>query len=118
MPAEKVYERLPVEEVVADAITVAIHRDETGAVMAWAKWGPWVGDGVHQHGDFEGPLPVPQALERAEELAPLYNFSKVVVYVDAFDLWQPEWGTLVSGSTASGARAVENQQGPEDEALI
>jgi len=104
MADNQVYERIFTEAVLDDAVTVAIHQDTNGNVLAWVKWGSWVGDGVHQHGDFEGPLPVPRALERANELAPLYEFERVVVYVDDFRLWRPEWGTLVSTGTARGFR--------------
>ncbi len=115
MTANLVYERIPTETLLDDAITVAIHSDADGKTLAWVKWGPWIGDGVHQHGDFEGPLPVRKALDRGTELAPLYGFDRVVVFVDDFSLWHADWGTLVSTGTmpAAAPRGIESEAADE-----
>lgn len=110
-----VYERIPAEEIVEGAITVAIHETPEDGVRAWVKWGPFIADGVHRHGDFEGPLPVPGALERAAQLGPLYELDRVVVYLESDGLWQPQWGTLVT-SVPLGARLARTASGGSAEA--
>ena len=65
-----------------------------GAHVATVTWGEWISDGIPRHGDSEGPMSVPEALRRADEVAELYGLQGVVVSVPNDDLWQSEWGAL------------------------
>jgi hypothetical protein len=65
-----------------------------GAQVATVTWGEWVSDGIPRHGDTEGPMSVPAALRRADEVAELYGLQGVVVSVPDDDFWQSEWGAL------------------------
>ena len=65
-----------------------------GAQVATVTWGEWISDGIPRHGDTEGPMSVPAALRRADEVAELYGLQGVVVSVPDDDFWQSEWGAL------------------------
>ena len=75
-------------------VLVDVTSGINGAHVATVTWGEWISDGIPRHGDSEGPMSVPEALRRADEVAELYGLQGVVVSVPNDDLWQSEWGAL------------------------
>ena len=75
-------------------VLVDVTSGTDGAHVATVTWGEWISDGIPRHGDSEGPMSVPEALRRADEVAELYGLQGVVVSVPNDDLWQREWGAL------------------------
>jgi hypothetical protein len=77
-------------------VLVEVVPGTNGDLFATVIWGEWISDGVPRHGDSEGPMSVPQALRRADEVAELYGLQGVVVSIPEDDLWESQWGALRS----------------------
>jgi len=75
-------------------VFVDIIPSANGELAATVTWGEWISDGIPRHGDSEGPMPVPAALKRAEEVVAMYELKDVVVSIPSDDLWEAEWGLL------------------------
>jgi hypothetical protein len=92
MPYDRDYERaLEAEE---GKVHVEITANADGHPAAIVKWGPWVSDGIVRHGSAEGPMSVPLALRRADEVAALYGLKGVAIDLADERLWRPDWGVL------------------------
>jgi hypothetical protein len=91
------------DDVALDAVTVGIRSDtriltvaglQFGQRDALIYWPAWEGATEPVSPAIEGPMPVEQALDRAERLRSLYAFKRVVVWVQHRELWDDRWGAL------------------------
>lgn len=93
------------DEVALDAITVGIRSDtriltvaglqfgQRDALIYWPEWDTKSGP---LPAAMEGPMPVQEALERAEHLRAVHGFARVVVWVQHRELWDDRWGELAA----------------------
>ena len=93
------------DDVTLDAITVGIRSDtriltvaglhfgQRDAVIYWPDWSE---RGKVVPAALEGPMPVKQALERADALCALYAFKRIVIWVQHRELWDDRWGRLAA----------------------
>jgi hypothetical protein len=88
-------------------VLVEVTPGINGELAATVTWGEWISDGIPRHGDSEGPMSVPAALRRADEVAELYGLQGVVVSVPDDDLWRSEWGALRTDRWSEGLVADE-----------
>jgi hypothetical protein len=110
-------EYLEVRQAAQDEVLVEISEGETGDLVATVAWGDWVSDGVTRHGDSVGPMGVGEALRRADEVASLYGFARVVVSLGRAHTWNPNWGTLRRHAPAAiGEDLLEADDGDEGRA--
>jgi hypothetical protein len=95
------------DEVAMDAVTVEIGTDtrilkiaglEFGELSAWVYWPEWKHKGELIPAQSEGPLKVPAALVRADEMARRYGFNDVVIVLQDHSMWNAAWGTLAAKS--------------------
>lgn len=91
------------DDIALDAITVGVRSDtrilrlggvEFGQRDAVVYWPDWLANGVKIIGAMEGPMAVPFALARAEELRQRYGFNRIVIWVQHRELWDNSWGEL------------------------
>jgi hypothetical protein len=100
----RVYAWTEDEDAVAlDAITVGIRSDtriltiaglrfgQRDALIYWPELDATSGP---VPAAIEGPMPVQEALERAEHLREIHHFERVVVWVQHRELWDDRWGQL------------------------
>lgn len=91
------------DEIAFDAVTVGIGSDAAAFAAAGMVYGEqrasvmWP-DRLHQGdkvvGAGEHCNSVPEALARADEIAALYGFQRVVISIQHRDLWDEAWGEL------------------------
>lgn len=91
------------DQIAPDAVTVGIRSDtriltigglqfgQRDALLYWPDWGAETG---FLSAGIEGPLPVSDALERAETLRSVHAFKRVVVWLQHRELWDRRWGEL------------------------
>ena len=91
------------DDIAPDAVTVGIRSNtrmltiaglQFGQREAVVYWPDWSGRGEPLTGALEGPMPVEDALERAEKLCSLFAFKRVVIWVQHRELWDNRWGKL------------------------
>lgn len=91
------------DEIAPDAVTVGIRSDtrlltiaglQFGQREAVVYWPDWPGRGEPIEADLEGPMPVEDALERAQKLCSRYAFKRVVIWLQHRELWDNRWGKL------------------------
>ena len=91
------------DEIAPDAVTVGIRSDtrmltiaglQFGQREAVVYWPDWPGRGESLTGALEGPMPVEDALERAERLCSRFAFKRVVIWLQHRELWDNRWGKL------------------------
>lgn len=91
------------DEIAPDAVTVGVRSDtrmltiaglQFGQLEALLYWPDWQGRGEPLKGALEGPMPVEEALERAEKLYSRYAFRRVVIWLQHRELWDERWGKL------------------------
>ncbi|HTJ58983.1 MAG TPA: hypothetical protein VL418_15695 [Devosiaceae bacterium] len=100
-------------EAAEGKVHVQIFEDSDGFPMANVVWGLWISDGVPRPGSSEGPMSVPNALRRADEVAALYEIDGVVVSVTDDRLWDEAWGFLQPrpGSTEDADESADDLAG-------
>lgn len=82
------------EAAIAGEALVEINEIGGGELVATVSWGDWVSDGITRHGDSTGPMPVGEALRKADEVADLYDLKRVVVSLPSGESWNPAWGKV------------------------
>lgn len=92
MASDRAYDEADVAG--AGDVLVEITSGPEGEPLATLTWGDWVSDGITRHGESVGPMSVGEALARADTVADLYGFDRVVVSMRGGPAWNPAWGTL------------------------
>ena len=92
------------DDIALDAVTVGISSDtrlltvaglQFGLRNAAVYWPNWEAGTERAAAGMEGPMPVSQALERAEELQTRHGFRRVVVWLQHREMWDDRWGELL-----------------------
>jgi hypothetical protein len=91
------------DDIALDAVTVGISSDtrllkvaglqfgQRNAAVYWPDWDAGIEPAI---AGVEGPMSVPNALTRAEDLQLIHGFRRVVVWVQHRELWDERWGEL------------------------
>lgn len=91
------------DEVATDAVIVGIASDSPALeaagltaepTLASVYWPARMHQGDKVEARMEGPFEPAVALDYAEEIAKLYGFPRVVIAIQARELWEDHWGTL------------------------
>jgi hypothetical protein len=89
--------------VATDAVIVGIGSDGPALeaagltaepTLASVYWPERLFQGDKVEARMEGPFDPAAALDRADEIAKLYGFPRVVVAIQDRSLWEPAWGIL------------------------
>jgi hypothetical protein len=85
-----------VEEAIfpEDAVTVQIFRNKDGQPAATVGWYPDRVDGVFLDSPPAESMAPEDAIEVAEAAEERRGLSRIVVFVEDDDLWDPRWGIL------------------------
>lgn len=93
------------DDIALDAITIGIRSDtriwkvgglQFGQRDAVIYWPDWKGKSAPISNGIEGPMAVPLALTRANELCARFEFERVVLWLQHRELWDERWGRLAA----------------------
>lgn len=91
------------DDIALDAVTIGISSDtrilkvaglqfgKPNATLYWPSWDAGIEPVV---AGMEGPMPVADALRRAEDLRIIHGFIRVVIWVQHREMWEERWGKL------------------------
>ncbi|MDP2779614.1 hypothetical protein [Devosia sp.] len=91
------------DDVALDAVTVGISSDtrilkvaglQFGQRNATIYWPDWSSGAMEAKSAVEGPMPVENALQLAEQVCERHAFRRVVVWLQHRELWDDRWGEL------------------------